>query len=45
MQHSTDAHGRFQIFSFENLLLILYLIEKYVFTFNVHQSLATTSGK
>ena len=42
MQQSIDAHGGFQMLSFENSLLILHLKEKYVFNFNVYETLATT---
>ena len=42
MQQSIDAYGSFHILSFENSLLILYLMEIYVFNFNVHQTIATT---
>ena len=42
MQHFTIAYGGFQILSFQNSLLILYLMEKYIFNSSVHQTLATT---
>ena len=42
IQHSTNIHGDFLILNFQNSLLILCLMEKYVFNSNVHQTLATT---
>ena len=43
MQLSTNAYRDFQILSFQNSLLILYLMETYVFNSNMHQTLTTTS--
>ena len=40
--HSIDVHGGFHILSFGNSLIILCLMEKYVFNSTVHQTLATT---
>ena len=42
MQHSTHTHGGFVNLSFVNSLVVLYLMEKYVFNSNVHETLATT---
>ena len=42
MQQSIAAHGGFQILSFKNSLLILYLMKKYDFDFSVYETLATT---
>ena len=42
MQESIDVHGDFQILSFENSLLILYLLKKYVFNFSVYEILGIT---
>ena len=42
MQQSTAAHGGFQILSFGNSLLILYLMKKYDFNSSVYETLATT---
>ena len=42
MQQSTDVHGGFQILSFENSLLFLPLMKKYVFNSSVYETLATT---
>ena len=41
MQLSSDAHRGFQILSFENSLLFLLLMEKYVFNCSVYEILAT----
>ena len=43
MQQSTGAHRGFQILSFENSLLILYLMKKYDFNFSVYETLTTTN--
>ena len=37
MQQSIVAYGGFQILSFENSLLILYLMKKYVFNSSVYE--------
>ena len=42
MQQSTTAHGGFQILSFKNSLLILYVMKKYDFNSSVYETLATT---
>ena len=42
MQQSAAAHGGFQILSFGNSLLILYLMKKYDFNSSVYETLATT---
>ena len=43
MQQSTAAYRGFQILSFENSLLILYLMKKYDFNSSVYKTLATTN--
>ena len=42
MQQPTTAHRGFHILSFENSLLIFYLIKKYDFNSSVYETLATT---
>ena len=42
MQHPICAHRGFLILSFQKLLLILCLMEQYVFYSSVHLTLATT---
>ena len=41
IQHPICVHRGFQILNFQNSLLILYLMEKYVFNSTMHQILAT----
>ena len=43
MQQSIVAHRGFQILSFENSLLILYLMKKYDFDSCVYETIATTN--
>ena len=42
-EQSTVAHRSFQILSFENSLLILFLMKKYDFNSSVYETLATTN--
>ena len=42
MQQSTVAHVGFHILSFENSLLILYLMKKYDFNSSVYETLVYT---